>query len=196
MAEEFTPEEIEKRKQSIIEKQSNGELEEQSSSEEDSDEEDDTSKKSPEKTEESKELKSALAQKKHFKDKYEEAKKKLEGLKKSDEISDMPSTNDPIAMVKLAKALEGFSEEEVDFMVRNAKDKSINALVDASKDDWVQTAIKAKREKVADENKTPEPSQSFVGSSEKTTEDIEKMSPKEFKQFVREQSTKIGRQGL
>jgi len=178
MAEEFTPEEIEERKQSIIEKQSNGELEEQSYSEEDSDEEDDTSKKSPEKTEESKELKSALAQKKHFKDKYEEAKKKLEGLKKSDEISDMPSTNDPIAMVKLAKALEGFSEEEVDFMVRNAKDKSINALVDASKDDWVQTAIKAKREKVA------------------ATEDIEKMSPKEFKQFVREQSTKIGRQGL
>ncbi|MHA1482586.1 MAG: hypothetical protein ACTSQA_04010 [Candidatus Heimdallarchaeaceae archaeon] len=122
-----------------------------------------------EKPEQSKELQSALAQKEHQREKREQAEKELAKLKETK--SNIPASQNPMEVVKLAKALEGYSEEEVEFITRNSTDKSIDGIINASKDDWVKTAIQAKREKVAKENKTPEPStkQDF---SEKPVEDI------------------------
>jgi hypothetical protein len=65
------------------------------------------------------------------------------------------NTQNPMEVVRLAKALEGHSEEEVDFIARNATEKSIDGIIAASKDEWVKTAIDARREKVAQENKIP-----------------------------------------
>ena len=64
-----------------------------------------------EKPEQSKELQSALAQKEHFRTKYEEAQKSLDELNKEPSIKLPPSQN-PMEVVKLAKALEGYNEEE------------------------------------------------------------------------------------
>jgi len=108
-------------------------------------------KSTVEKPEQSKELQSALAQKEHFRKKYEESQKEL-GKPKSN-----ISTADPMEVVHLTKALEGFNEDEVEFITRNASEKSIQGTIDASKDDWVKTAIQARREKVESENKIPEP---------------------------------------
>jgi len=67
----------------------------------------------------------------------------------------MPSPTNPMEVVKLAKALEGYNEDEVDFIVRNASDKSVSGIIDATKDEWVETAIGAKRLKVEGEKKLP-----------------------------------------
>jgi len=123
----------------------------------------------------SKELQSALAQKEHFKAKFEQSQKEIEELKK---VKPIPSgepkkESTPIEMVRLARALEGFSEEEVDFITRNATEKSIDGIINASKDEWVRTAIQARREKVERESKTPEPStKQGVGESNKELKDM------------------------
>jgi len=137
-----------------------------------------------EKPEQSKELQSALAQKEHFRKKYEEAQDEL----KKPRNSTFTGQN-PMEVVKLTKALEGYSEEEVEFITRNASDKSIEGIVGASKDDWVKTAIQARREKVAKESKTLEPStkQSLVEKSveDTTNQDLRDMSVKEKEEFLK-----------
>jgi len=81
-------------------------------------------------------------------------------------------TQNPMEVVKLAKALEGYSEEEVDFITRNATDKSINGVISASKDEWVKTAIDARREKVVQEKKIPgSTSPDFSSFEKKITKD-------------------------
>jgi len=134
-----------------------------------------------EKPEQSKELQSALAQKEHQREKREQAEKELAKLKETK--SNIPASQNPMEVVRLAKALEGYSEEEVEFITRNASEKSIDGIVSATKDEWVKTAIQAKREKVANESKTPEPS-TKQGVSKKpidkiTPEDITNMTQKE-----------------
>ena len=108
--------------------------------------------------EKSKELQSALAQKEHFRTKAEklEAEKKTleEKLKGTGQV--MPT--DPLEIVKLGKALAEYSEEEVDFIIRNASEKSPEGIIKASKDEWVMTAIQARRDKVEKEKQTLEPS--------------------------------------
>ena len=64
---------------------------------------------------------------------------------------------DPKVYVKLSKALGEFNEDEIDFIYQFAKDSSPEAIIEASKDEWVKTAITAKREKVAKEKQIPEP---------------------------------------
>jgi hypothetical protein len=60
-------------------------------------------------------------------------------------------------MVRLSKALGSYDEDEIDFIYTVAKDSTPEAIIEASKSDWVQTAITAKREKVAKEKQIPEP---------------------------------------
>lgn len=104
--------------------------------------------------EKSKELQSALAQKEHFRKKAEEAEKKAtDALKKVD----IGAAN-PMEIVRLAKALGDYSEQEIAFITKNAENKSAEGIIEASKDEWVQTAINATREKVADNKKIPGPS--------------------------------------
>jgi len=140
----------------------------------------------PEKTEQSKDLQSALAQKEHFRKKYEESLSKMEKLGKSKKVSpDMPAPNNPMEVVKLAKALEGYNEDEVDFIVRNAPDKSIDGIITATKDEWVETAIKAKREKVESTKKTPAPSSPSSVLGGKTEEELEKMDNAQFAKWLK-----------
>ena len=139
-----------------------------------------------EKTEKSKDLQSALAQKEHFRTKYEKSLEDIKTLKKSGKVSsDFPTSTNPMEVVKLAKSLEGYNEDEVDFIVRNASDKSVDGIVDATKDEWVKTAITAKREKVEGENKTPSPSSpsSIIGG--KTDEELEKMDDTEYAKWLK-----------
>jgi len=98
---------------------------------------------------------------------FERAKKAEEKLKEikpeiksKEEPKEEPKgteKQDPKVMVRLAKALNDFSEEEIDFIYRNAKDNSPESIIEASKDEWVKMAINAKREKVAKEKQIPEP---------------------------------------
>jgi len=150
----------------------------------------------PEKTDQSKDLQSALAQKEHFRKKYEDSLTKIKKLEKSDKVSpDMPAPSNPMEVVKLAKALEGYNENEVDFIVRNASDKSIDGIIDATKDEWVETAIKAKREKAEGDKKTPSPSSPSSVIGGKTEEDLEKMDNDKFAKYVKD-AMKGGRAGI
>jgi hypothetical protein len=117
----------------------------------------------PEKTEEtSKELQSALAQKEHFRKKYEKAKTELE----SKPTVNLPPSQNPMEVVKLAKALEGYNNDEIEFITKNASDNSINGVIEATKNEWVQSAIQARREKVAKEQAIPGPSGPSSGITE------------------------------
>lgn len=102
----------------------------------------------------SKDLQSALAQKEHWREKAEKLEKRLES-------SNIPTGTNPMEVVRLAKALEKYNEDEVEFITRNASEKSIDGIINASQDEWVRTAIDARREKVKNENAVPEPSSPF-----------------------------------
>lgn len=142
-----------------------------------------------EKSEKSIDPKSLQAQKEHYRKKYEDALGKLDKYEKSSKSSDkaeLPQTTSPMDTVKLAKALEGHSEDEIDFIVRNSSGNSPQDIVEASKDEWVKTAIEAKRKKAEEENKTPEPSSPSSAVKDKTSEDIEKMSDADYNKWLNE----------
>jgi len=147
-----------------------------------------------EKPEQSKELQSALAQKEHFREKFETSQKELEELKKNPNVK-LPASQNPMEVVKLAKALEGYNEEEVEFITRNASDDSIGGVIEATKDEWVKTAIQAKREKVVKEKQIPEPStkQDFSEKPfrEVTPAELDAMSVKDKEEYL----TKMGLMG-
>ncbi len=155
----------------------------------------------PEKVKKSKDLQSALAQKEHFRTKLEKAETEKKVLEEKLKGFASQSTGSPMEAVRLGKALADNSEEEADVIITYAKGKfnTLNPtpeqIIQASKDDWVTTAISAKREKVAGENKTPEPSppSSIIGG--KTSEDVAKMESKDFAKFARE-TLKGGRSGI
>jgi len=156
----------------------------------------------PEKAIKQKDLESTLAQttaqKDRYRKKYSESLKKIEGLEKSTKVSpDMPSPTSPMEVVKLAKALEGYNEDEVDFIVRNASDKSVSGIIDATKDEWVETAIGAKRLKVEGEKKAPSPSSPSQSLGGKTGDDVESMSDTQYSKWLRENmSVPKGRMGV
>jgi hypothetical protein len=111
-----------------------------------------------EEPEKSKELQSALAQKEHFREKFEEAKKQLEAKTPTEGVKDnIANRANPMEVVKLAKALEGYSEEETSFIIRNAKSERPEDIIGAASDEWVKDAIQARREKVEKEKKIPAP---------------------------------------
>lgn len=154
-----------------------------------------------EKSETSKDLQSALAQKEHFRAKAEKAEAGIKTLE--DKLKGFTSqvSGDPMEAVRLGKALAEHSEEDTDFIITYAKGKFNNLnptpeqIIIASKDELVTTAIKARRDKVESENKTPEPSSpsSIVGG--KNAEDIAKMDTKEFGKFAKE-TFRGGRSGI
>lgn len=149
-----------------------------------------------EKPEKSKELQSAIAQKKVYRDKLNKAEKELKELKKNPDI-DLPTSVNPLEVVKLAKALEGYSTEEVSFVTRNANSNSIDDIIDATKDDWVKTAINSKREKVANEKGTPSPSSSSSRRLDKTQDELKEMPDKEYRAWLAKNLTKkTGTRGI
>lgn len=172
-----------------------GEFEEEDLSEEVSEEPDSSGAEKPEKSQEaekpeekSDKLKQLEAQKRHWRDKAERMERELK------EKGTPVSSASPMEFVKLAKALSGYSEEEVEFITRNAKNTSIDSIIEASKDEWVQTAISAKREKVERNKKIPSPSSaSLEGSLGDSFEDIKNMPDEDFKKFLEQQER--GREG-
>jgi hypothetical protein len=120
------------------------------------------------------------------------AEGKVKDLKPLVETKEEPkhSSNDPRDIVRLAKALSGYSDEEVNFIYKNAKDVNLDSIIEATKDPWVKTAIDSTREKVAKENKIPESSLVPGGKSTKaiTDEDM-KNDPdahkKAFEEFMK-----------
>ena len=139
--------------------------------------------------EKSKELQSALAQKQHFRSKAEklEAEKKAleEKLKGTGQV--MPT--DPLEIVKLGKALAEYSEEEVDFIIRNATEKSPEGIIKASKDEWVATAVQARRDKVEKEKQTLEPSTrttpSKIPIEETPVEKLRELTPEQRTEYYK-----------
>jgi len=113
--------------------------------------------------EKSKELKSALAQKEHFRTKAEKAEADRaaleEKLKGNIEVKNL----NPLEVVKLGKSLANYNEQETEYVIERAKGK-FNTLeptpaqiIEASKDEMTQLTITAMREKVK-KDKTPPPS--------------------------------------
>lgn len=101
------------------------------------------------------------AQKEHFKEKFEKIAPKEE--KKETPI---PTTGlSPLEIVNLAKTLNDYSSDEVEFIVKVAKSNNPADIIAASKDEWVNTAIQSRREKKEKENKIPSSSSPTTGKN-------------------------------
>jgi len=139
------------------------------------------------KPEKSKEFQSLDAQKRFYREKAEKLEKQLSEKR-------VGGTN-PMEVVKLAKALEGFNEDEVDFITRNSSGSKIDDIIKASKDEWVKDAIEARRKKLADTKKIPGSSSPDFAQPSKNYRDIAKMSKDEFREYAEKQE-RGGRTGI
>ena len=135
------------------------------------------------KEEKSKELQSALAQKEHFRSKAEKLEAEKKALEEKLKGTGQVLPTDPLEVVKLGKALADYSEEEVDFIIRNAIDKTPEGIIKSSKDEWVQTAIQARREKVEKEKQQLPPSTRTTPSKVP----IEQTPPEKLRELTPEQ---------
>lgn len=154
-----------------------------------------------EKTEENQDLlkkfQTVEAQKEHWREKavkfeteLTEAKKQIPAKAEIKEEPKAPLQQDPRDIVRLAKALSGYSDEEVNFIYKNAKDVNLDSIIEATKDPWVKSAIDSTREKVAKENKIPESSLVPGGKANKViTDEVMKNDPdahkKAFEEFMK-----------
>ena len=148
----------------------------------------------------SKDLQSALAQKEHFREKFETAQERLKQLqetvasfteKQKEETrpsnSEIGASTNPMELVRLNKALEGYSEEEVEFIIKNAPNKTIDGVINASKDEWVGTAISGMREKADKDKKVPSPSSRAPAIGGKTVTDMtEQEKQTNFPELIRQ----------
>jgi len=78
-------------------------------------------------------------------------KAKLAKSVRPEEVEEWEAPSDPLEIVKLGKTLKDYNEEETEFIIKNAHTKDIGGIINAEKDEMVQLAIKAKREKVEKE---------------------------------------------
>jgi hypothetical protein len=200
---EFTPEEIEERKQQIIDKHNDGDLSQDPQYSQEPEEGENPYKsdegENPEKSDDSatpEEIKRRDAQIAHYRKKYEKAEAELKKLNRDKPSESAPQGEKDEWRSKVEFLLQNrdYSEEEFDHIANVAARKGVGLKEAAeSEKDYIQF----KREKVVGKNKTPEPSSPFSSDFEKTSEDIEKMSPKEFKEFMKSDIKKrVGGQGL
>ncbi len=150
--------------------------------------------------EKSKELQSAIAQKEHFRSKSEKLQAELEALKgvpKTEKPEEWVASTDPLEIVRLGKSLKDYSESETEFIIRNSTTKDIDGIMKAERDPMVQIAIQASREKVARENKIPEPSSPSAIPGERNQQEIAKMTKEEHRAYVEDMVKRmpIGRGG-
>lgn len=138
------------------------EFEEETSEEEVSEETPEEGQTSEEKTQKelkSKDIKSALAQKEHWRKKYQELEKKLEELKKG-ETKETPKAPENERLEKIEFLMnhrEINSKEFLDDLAAYARGRSIS-LEEAYKSETMQSALKALQEKSRKEAKIPAPS--------------------------------------
>ena len=94
----------------------------------------------------------------------------------------------PMDVVKLGQALAGHSQDEIDFIARNAKSAKIDDVIAASKDRMVRLAIEADRKEIADKKKVlGSSSPEFGGGGTADWKKIEAMKPAEFQKYEEEQ---------
>lgn len=120
-----------------------------------------------------------------------ELKAKSEKPKEAEkpQVKEWVSSNDPLEVVKLGKVLKDYSEEETEFIIRNASTKDIDGIIGAEKDPMVQAAIQATREKVANDNAIPEPSGASLGGFKvKSEEELAELmkEPKKLQAYYEE----------
>lgn len=108
--------------------------------------------------------------------------KKVEDQNKSSDSADIPTEQ----LAKTVHALKDYSPDEVDTIFKQAKSLGVSPL-EALKDEDVTLLINAKREKVAKESKTPEPTNRQTSEeksfSEWTSKDIEGKSLEEISKY-------------
>ena len=134
------------------------------------------------------EMKTALAQKEHFRAKAE--KLEVENAKLRTSQPQNGNSIDALEITRLGKSISQYDDSETDYIIERAKGKfntlnpTPNQIVEASKDEWTQSAILQRREKVLKEqalnpsNKQPDirTKKSFEEELvEASLEDAEKM---------------------
>ncbi len=122
---------------------------------EDSPEEAETSKETQKEAELTPEQKSKLDSFDRLYAENKDLKKKIKTIataKPPEEVEVWETSNDPLEVVRLGKVLKDYSEQETEFIIRNAPKKNIEGILKSEKDQWVQAAIQSTREKVAKEN--------------------------------------------
>ena len=153
--------------------------EEEETSEEKPQEEEQETSEEPEKTpsEIQEANKKLYARMKKAEEESKTAKEELEKIKKSS-VKTNPS--DPLVLAKTVSALKDYSPAELDDIALISKAKEVS-LEDAAQSEEAKMLIAARREKVAKEKKTPEPSFTFAAG--KSLKDIKKMSDEDFREF-------------
>lgn len=103
--------------------------------------------------EKSKELKSALAQKEHFREKFEksEADKKALEEKLNGKVDAPADSVNALDLIKLGKKLEGYSDDEIDFATTHAHSQKPEDILKTLEDPMVKLAIQGKRDQEAKE---------------------------------------------
>jgi len=142
--------------------------------------------------EKSNDLKSALAQKEHFREKAQKLEEQLKAAQGKNQEGNKNESNvsngtDPLEIVTLSKSLSSYSDEETKLIIDAAKDKTPKGILAALNSEVVKDAIAYRREKVERENKRPEPTEGFSnGFIDKPMKEIEKMTNEEFTVYERE----------
>lgn len=153
--------------------------------------EEETSKNSQEEKPEEKsdEVKGLEARLAHHKKKQKEAEEKIKEVEEKQPLDEgTRDTTDPFEVAKLSRVLADYSDEEINFIKRNADGDSPEEIVKATKDEFVQTAIKSKRQKVENDKQTPTPT-SKQPSADKG-EDFSSWTPKQIKNASKEERSK------
>lgn len=143
-----------------------------------------------------KENQTLKVQKGLYKTKYEELKSKLPTNPAPKKIEAIPAY-DPIELVKLTNAIKDYNAEELEFITKFAKSSSPKDIIDATTNEWVKTAISAKREKLEKDNKIPNstsPNMSTdpVITKGMTDEEIDKLTKEKFEKAKRQKGGSIG----
>ncbi len=100
-----------------------------------------------------KDFQTVSAQKEHFREKLEKVQPK-----EQKETPSLTDATNPLELVKLAKAFSDYDADEVEFITNHAKSSKTEDLLKSANDEWVKRAIKARREEIEKEKKTPSPS--------------------------------------
>jgi len=147
----------------------------------------------PEKAgEKSKELQSALAQKEHFRKKFEDLKSQR-GNPETQTGDSKPKSFDPMETVKISKLLNKYTDDESEFILDRAGSSSYDAIKKATEDDWTQLAIQGMRDKVAKEKAIPGSSSPSGGS---VSGEISDDTPiKDVERITKERVEKAKREG-
>ncbi len=107
----------------------------------------------------SKELQSALAQKDHYREKFEKAESDRKALEaRLNNKPDAETKVEALDLIKLGKKLQDYSDLEIDFATAHAKSKNPEEILRVLDDPMVKLAIQAHREKEAKDRQALKPS--------------------------------------